>query len=179
MLVSVVQQSESVICIHISTLFQIVLLYRSLQNIGQSFLCYTEGSHQLSILYIAVCICESQSASLSLISLSPLVTIISFLHPGLHFSFVNTFICRYHFLKFHLIKEISDDTCLSLSDLLHSAWQSLGPSMPLQMALFCSFSCLNNIQLYIYAISFLSIIPSLDIQVASMSTYCNQCCNEH
>ena len=59
--------------------------------------------------------------------------------------------------------EISDDTCLSLSDLLHSAWQSLGPSMPLQMALFCSFSWLNNIQLCIYAISFLSIIPSLDI----------------
>ena len=77
-----------------------------------------------------------------------LVTIIRFLHPGLHFSFVNTFICRYHFLKFHLIKEISDDTCLSLSDLLHSAWQSVGPSMSPQMALFHSFFWLRDNPLY-------------------------------
>ena len=31
------------------------------------------------------------------------------------------------------------DICLSVSDLLHLVWQSLGPSMLLQMALFCSF----------------------------------------
>ena len=35
----------------------------------------------------------------------------------------------------------------SLSDLLHSVWQSLGPSMLLQMALFHSFSWLSNILL--------------------------------
>ena len=34
---------------------------------------------------------------------------------------------------------ISYDICLSMSDWLHSIWQSLGPSMLLQMALFCSF----------------------------------------
>ena len=33
----------------------------------------------------------------------------------------------------------------SLSDALHSAWQSLGPSMSLQMAQLCSFLWLSNI----------------------------------
>jgi len=34
---------------------------------------------------------------------------------------------------------ISYGICLSLSDLIHSGWESLVPSMLLQMALFCSF----------------------------------------
>ena len=45
---------------------------------------------------------------------------------------------------------MSHDICLSLSDLLHSAWQSLGLSMLLQMALFRSFLWLSNIPLYIW-----------------------------
>ena len=40
MLVSDVQQSESVIRIHISTLFMILFPYISLQNNEQSSLCY-------------------------------------------------------------------------------------------------------------------------------------------
>ena len=40
-LVSGVQQSYSVI--HISVLFQILLPFRLLQNIGESSLCYTVG----------------------------------------------------------------------------------------------------------------------------------------
>ena len=44
------------------------------------------------------------------------------------------------------------------SDLLHSVWQSLGPSMLLQMALFYYFSWLGNIPVYICTISFLSIL---------------------
>ena len=39
-------------------------------------------------------------------------------------------------------------TCLSLSDLLHSGRQSLGPSTLLQMAFFHSFLWLSNIALY-------------------------------
>ena len=54
-LVSGVQQSESVIHIHISTLFQILFPYRSLQRIEQSSLCYTVGPYQLPILYTVVC----------------------------------------------------------------------------------------------------------------------------
>ena len=60
-LVSTVQQSESAIHIHISPLFWISFPFRSLQSIQQSSLCYTVGSHQLSILYIVsiVYICQS------------------------------------------------------------------------------------------------------------------------
>ena len=51
-LVSTVQQSLSAIRIHISPLFWISFPFRSAQTIEQSSLCYTVGSHQLSILYI-------------------------------------------------------------------------------------------------------------------------------
>ena len=54
-LVSGVQQSDSVIHIHISILFQILFLFRLLHNTEQSFLCYTVGPCWLSILNIAVC----------------------------------------------------------------------------------------------------------------------------
>ena len=47
----------------------------SLQSIEKSSLCYTVGPYCLSILYILVCICQSQSPSLSLPPFSPLVTI--------------------------------------------------------------------------------------------------------
>ena len=57
-LVSAVQQSKSVICIHMSTLFQISFPFRSPENSEQSFLSYTVGSHQLPILYIIVHICQ-------------------------------------------------------------------------------------------------------------------------
>ena len=73
-----VQQSESVIHIHISTLFQILFPYRSLQSIGQSSLCYTAGPCWLSILNIAVCTCQFQTPSLSLHPTLPPVTICSF-----------------------------------------------------------------------------------------------------
>ena len=70
-LVSAVQQSESVIHTYISTLFQILFPYRPLQSIEQSSLCYTVGPYQLSILYLVVCICQSQSPNLSLPPLPP------------------------------------------------------------------------------------------------------------
>ena len=40
-------------------------------------------------------------------------------------------VCQYHFSSFHTYALI-DDICFSLSDLLHSVWQTLGPSMFLQ-----------------------------------------------
>ena len=56
-LVSGVQQSDSVICIYIyQFFFQILSHYRLLQDIEYSSLCYTVGSCWLSILYIVVCI---------------------------------------------------------------------------------------------------------------------------
>ena len=44
-LVSGVQQSNSVIHIHVAILLQILFLFRLLQNIEQSSLCYTVGSY--------------------------------------------------------------------------------------------------------------------------------------
>ena len=48
---------------------------------------------------------------------------------------------------------IAYDVWLSLSDLLHLVWKSLGPSMLLQMAL-CSFLWLSNSPLHICTIFF-------------------------
>ena len=55
----------------------------------------------------------------------------------------------YHFSRFHMY-ELIYDVCFSLSDLLHSVWQSLGPTTSLQMTQFCSFLWLSNIPLYIW-----------------------------
>ena len=75
MLVSGVQQSDSVIHIHVSIVFQILFLFRLLQNTEQSSLCYTVGPCLLSILNIVVCTCQSQTPSPGLF---PPVTINSF-----------------------------------------------------------------------------------------------------
>ena len=48
-------------------------------------------------------------------------------------------------------------TYFSLSDLLHSLWQSLGPSISLQITQFRFFLWLSNIPLYICATSYLFI----------------------
>ena len=56
-LVSGVQQSDSVIHIHGSILFQILFPFRLLQSIEQSSLCYTAGPCWLPILNIAVSTC--------------------------------------------------------------------------------------------------------------------------
>ena len=68
----------------------------------------------------------------------------------------------YHFSRFHIYALIYD-TCFSLSDLLHSVWQSLDPSTSLQMTQFRSFLWLSNIPLYICTTSSLSIRLSVVI----------------
>ena len=84
---------------------------------------YTAGSYQLSILYILVYICQSQSPNSSHhhhspMPLSPLVSI------RLFSTSVSLFLpCKlvhlYHFSRFH-IYALMYDICFSLSDLLHS-----------------------------------------------------------
>ena len=66
----------------------------------------------------------------------------------------------YHSSRFHIYALIYD-ICFSLSDLLHSVWQSLDPSMSLQITQFRSFLWPSNIPLYICATS-LSIHLLLD-----------------
>ena len=53
-LVSDVQQSDSVIHMHVSILLQILFPFRLLENIEQSSLCYKVGPCWLSVLNIAV-----------------------------------------------------------------------------------------------------------------------------
>ena len=143
-LVSAVQQSESVIHIHISTLFQILFPYRSLQSIEQSSLCYTIGSHQLSILYIVVYICQSKSPNSSHPPYPTLVSMCLF-STSVSLLLSCKYIHLYHFSRFHTYVLIYN-ICFSLSGLLHSVRQTLGPSTSLQ---FHSFLWLSNIPLYI------------------------------
>ena len=62
------------------------------------------------------------------------------------------------FSGFHIYALIHD-ICFSLSDLLHSVWQSLDASTSLQITQFRSFLCLSNIPLYICTTTSLSIRP--------------------
>ena len=64
---------------------------------------------------------------------------------------------------------MSYDIYPSLSDLLHSVGQSLGPSILMQMGLFNSFQWLGNIPLYTCNTFLLSIPLLMDIQVVYMT----------
>ena len=68
----------------------------------------------------------------------------------------------YHFSRFHIYVLIYD-ICFSLSDLLHSVLQSLGPSTSLQMTQFQTFLWLTNSQLYICTTPSLSILLLMGI----------------
>ena len=72
--------------------------------------------------------------------------------------------CKYvhlhHFSRVH-VHMLIYDICFSLSNLLHSVWQTLGPSTSLQMIQFHSFLWLSNILLYIHTTTSLSIYLSM------------------
>ena len=68
----------------------------------------------------------------------------------------------YHFSRFH-VYTLMYNICFSPSDLLHSVWQSLGPSTSLQMTQFRSFLWLSNIPLYVCTTSSLSTRLSMGI----------------
>ena len=53
------------IYIHIYILFQIIFLYKLLQGIKHSSLCYIVGRCCLPILYRVLCICQSQTPNFS------------------------------------------------------------------------------------------------------------------
>ena len=75
---------------------------------------------------------QSQSSNLSLPPPCPLVTVNLFSTSVTLFRFGR-------FIAFFQILHISNIIYLSLYDLLYSVWESLGPSVSLQMALFSSF----------------------------------------
>ena len=74
-------------------IFWISFPFRSPQSTEQSSLCYTVGSHQLSILYIVVCICQFQSPNSSHHPFFPLrILYIYSLCLYLYFCFANKII---------------------------------------------------------------------------------------
>ena len=54
LLVSAIEQSESAVCIHVSSLFWLSFPFSSPQSAEQSPMCCAVGSHMLSILYTVV-----------------------------------------------------------------------------------------------------------------------------
>ena len=79
----------------------------------------------------------------------------------------------YHFSRFH-IYALMYDICFSLSDLLHSVWQSLDPSTSQQMTQIRFVLWLNNIPLYTCATSSLSIHLSMDTGCFHVLTIVNR-----
>ena len=117
-------------------------------------LCDAAASHWLSILHLVVYVCQCYSLTSSQLTLPPprvlksilyVCVFIPVLPPGSSEPFV-------FFFRFH-IYVLSYCICFSLSDLLHSVWQTLGPSTLLQITQFCFFSWLSNIPSYICATS--------------------------
>ena len=111
-----------------------------------------------SIMYIVsiVYMCQFQSPNPPHSTFPPWYPYIYSLHLCLYFALqVSSFFSR--FRRYMLIY-----ICFSLSDLFHSVWQSLGPSMSLQTAQFCSFLWLSSISLYPCTTSSLSILLLID-----------------
>ena len=75
----------------------------------------------------------------------------------------------YHFSRFHMYALVYG-ICVSLSDLLHSVWQTLGSSMFLQMVQFHFFLWPSNIPLCICTTSFLSIPLLIKVPKSSWFT---------
>ena len=99
---------------------------------------------RVSVLYMVVHICQSQSPNSSH-PLSPtLCLLVRSLRLHFYSHFANRFICTI-LSRFHIYTLIYD-SCFSLSDFLHPAWQTLGSPTSLQMTQLCSFCWLNNIK---------------------------------
>ena len=121
-------------------------------------LCYAAASHKISILHLVVYICPCHSCTSSQLTLPHPHVLRSILYvcifiPVLPLGSSEPF---FFFFRFH-IYVLAYSICFSLSDLLHSVWQTLGPSTSLQITQFRFFLWLSNIPLYICATSSLSI----------------------
>ena len=170
MLVSVVQQSESVICIHISP-YPLPLKPPSHPPYPMSI-----GHHKASswspcaMLLLPTTYFTFGSVYMSmLLSLCPSLPLL-LPCPQVHSlclrlyscpatRFISTFFFFFRFCMYASAYGI----CFSLSDLLYSVWQTLDPFTSLQITQLRFFLWLSNIPLYICATSSLSIHLSMDI----------------
>ena len=111
-------------------------------------------------------------------SVSPLVSIHLF-----SMSVSLFLLCRldhlYYFSNF-LIYVLIYDICFSLSDSLHSVWQTLGPSTSPQRTQFCSYLWLRNILLcHIYVTHLYPFTYWWTFMLFPYPDYDKQCCSEH
>ena len=98
------------------------------------------------VLHMMLYICQSKISQFVPPSLSPLCQHVYSLHLCLYSCPANGFICTI-FSRFHLYAFICSIS-FSLSDFLHSVWQTLGSCTLLQMTQFSSFLWLSNIPLW-------------------------------
>ena len=146
--------------------FFISFPFKSPQSTQQSSLCYTAGSHQLSISYILVYICQSQSLNSSHTLFPPLVSI------HLFSTSVSVFLpCKqvhlYHFSRFHVYMLIYNIFVFLF--LTTSLFMTVSRSIHVSTNDPILFLFMANIPLYICTTSSLSIHLLMGIQVASKS----------
>ena len=112
-----------------------------------SSLCYTVGSHCLSILNIVVSIYQSQTTY-------PSHSHLPFpWQPQVYFLFLWVFLFYRWVRLCHILDSNINDIMVFVFLFMTSlllVWESLVSSMLLQMPLFCSFLWLSSIPLYIY-----------------------------
>ena len=156
MLVSAVQRSESLICINISPYPLPLEPPSHPSKLSQSWSpCAMQQLPTSHPFYIWQCIYVNATLSLRPSFPFPPCPQVHSLHLHLYSCPATRFIDTI-FLKIPYIC-VSIWYCFSLSDLLHSVWQTLGQSTSLQITQFRSFLWLSNIPLYICATSSLSI----------------------
>ena len=170
MLVSVVQQSESTICIHISPYpfpleppshppYLTSLGHCKAPTWSPCAMLLLPTSYLHLVVYTCRCYSHFAPASPSPPSCPQVHSLCLRIYSCLATRFISTIFFPF---RFH-IYVLSYGICFSLSDLLHSVWQTLGPSTSLQITQFHIFLWLSNIPLYICATSSLSIHLLMDI----------------
>ena len=132
---------------------------RSAQNTELSSLCSTAASHWLSVSHRALYICQCYCFNLSHPLLPWLGLQVHSLCLCLYPSPANKIICTSFVESIYInIRYLF----FSLTDLLHSVWQTRGSSTSLQMIKFPFCLWLSNILLYIHTTT-LPIHQSMDI----------------
>ena len=153
MLVSSVQQNDSVIRIQVTIHFHILFPFRLLQNIEQFPVLHNKFFLVIYFKCISLCMSNPNFQFILPTHLSTLVTI-SLFSKSVSLCFVKKLICAIVIL---FSAYVIDDICLSLSD-------------NLQVYLYCcKWHYFSDIPLYVYTTCSLSTHLLMDIYVASMS----------
>ena len=172
--ISTVEQSGSATCVHTSPLFGFPSHLSHHRALGEFPALCGRSSLLISFIQSAKSVYMATPISqFTPLPFSPWYLYSCSLPPYLYFCFVNKIIYTSLF-RFHVCASIYNicfssiyNICFSLSDLLHSVWQSLGPSTSPQMTQFHSFLWLSNIPLYICTTSSLPIPLLMNIWVFS------------